>query len=195
MENHGKSSIYGWFSQISHSKFGFSSHGKAMLITRGQKLELQAAPASIFGPKDGISLKVPLSVRRQKPISVLVKTGESFSEFLDLVLSTYFRDATVVTPFLTWPLRPAAGGPRQATKNGPRSADQQWCGVLPSMDRPREGTSFLSSKVATKRQIPCILTCHSRYSLCPNCFYIWQNGTIGCNILFRFRRTHCSCPS
>ena len=89
MENHGKSSIYGWFSQISHSKFGFSSHGKAMLITRGQKLELQAAPASIFGPKDGISLKVPLSVRRQKPISVLVKTGESFSEFLDLVLSTF----------------------------------------------------------------------------------------------------------
>jgi hypothetical protein len=78
-----------------------------------QSLDFLAAPVSIFGPKDGISLKVPLSVRRQKPISVLVKTGESFSEFLDLILSKYFRDATVVTPFLTWPLRPASGGPRQ----------------------------------------------------------------------------------
>lgn len=184
MENHGKSSIYGWFSQISHSKFGFSSCSGVHLWTKRwdfaqSATECATSEAHLRSCQDWWKL---LWVSWSHPVKIFQGRNCCDSLF-DMAASSRFW----WSPSTLWGI--------QATKKGPRSADQQWCGVLPSMDRPREGTSFLSSKVATKRQIPCILTCHSRYSLCPNCFYIWQNGTIGCNILFRFRRTHCSCPS
>ena len=142
MENHGKS----WKIMENHL---FMDDSPRFPI---QRLDFLAAPASIFGPKDGISLRQchwVCDVRSPSPfLSRLVKASLSFlisscqniwvclkmvsTPLYPMVLliiipflngyfigvytifrHTHFWDATVVNPFLTWPLRPASGGPRQ----------------------------------------------------------------------------------